>query len=157
MQRLFDHLANDMPAGVWTPGTIAYAWLAATRDRPAIRVIGWASLTEWRVGNEVRPQVQMYVAPDHRQRGIATALCICLSAESSQDKPLCVFSDEAVAIARRLGWWAAQYKKVEDGWIGVGVVEGRVIGSGDHAGRVHDAAPEVRDLPLASAAEGAAS
>jgi hypothetical protein len=85
-----------------------------------LMVAGWASLTDWHVEGERRPQAQGFVAPTHRKRGIATALCVCLTHGLTKDElPVAVFSEEFGAIARRLHWESTQYKSVDDGWIAV--------------------------------------
>jgi hypothetical protein len=96
---------------------IAYA---RTMRDGVLMVIGWASLTDWYVAGERRPQAQGFVAPAHRKRGIATALCVCLTHGLTTDElPVAVFSEEFGAIARRLHWPCTQYKSVTDGWVAV--------------------------------------
>ena len=122
-----------------------------------VGVVGWASATDWQVGDETRRQIQVFVAQHYRSQGIGFALCACLGKEATRDKGnLCVFSPEALRIAARLGWKATQYTHVDDGWIGVATTDGRVIGEPNAAG-LHAPASEVRDLPLAREQDGEAT
>lgn len=131
---------------------IAYAWYSPEQES-ASRVVGWVSLTQWSTEGHLLWQLQGFVDEGHRHRGIATALCVCITHGVPKDQlPRAVFAEEFGAIARRCGWTCSQYKHVDDGWIKVasfGLPEGRDGGEGTHHERVHDAAPTVRHLPLA--------
>jgi GNAT superfamily N-acetyltransferase len=130
MQRLFNRIAEGELSDSERHWMIAYAWLAPGDDDQIV-VAGWASVTEWRVGDTVRMQVQTFVAGPYRRKGIATAMLVCLTHDMPTDtSPVAVFSDEVMRIARRLGWKAEQYKSVDDGWIGVATTEGRCCGRG---------------------------
>jgi GNAT superfamily N-acetyltransferase len=105
---------------------IAYAWKSDDLDGPI--VVAWACVSEWPVGDEVRIQAQGFVAPDYRRRGIALALCVCLTHDLPLESlPVAVFSPEFFRIAKRLNWNATEYALVDDGWIGVGTVERREV------------------------------
>lgn len=131
MQCLFGRIASSSVHSHEENWIIAYAW---TGGWHGVSVIGWASATDWYVGKETRRQVQMFVADDHRGRGLGTALCVCLGDFATNSTgPVCVFSDEALSIAKRLGWKANQYTSTDDGWIGVSTTDGRNIGTGTDA------------------------
>lgn len=148
-QSLFRRIAARELAPHERDFTVAYAW---NHDHGAVTVIGWATLTTWLVGTELRPQVQCYVALAHRSRRIATALCVCLSDEVSKNtSPVCVFNGFVMSIAKLLGWNAAEYRAIEDGWIRVGDTGGQQDQS--DAG-VHAAAHTVCGLPLACGETG---
>lgn len=113
-------------------------------------VVGWASVTEWHADGQVRMQLQGFVSPPFRDRGIATAMCVCLCHDMPcSPNPVAVFSDEFLCVARRLHMNAVQYKSVDDGWIGVAAIDGRRSRAGANEGGVHAAPPEVRSVPLA--------
>lgn len=115
-----------------------------------LSVIGWVSVTEWLVGDEVRIQVQGFVHPEFRGKGLATAMVVCLCHDMPKsEKPVAVFSDEFFRIASRMKWNAIHYRSTDDGWLGVRSTDGREIGTGSDAAGLHADAPEVRDLPLA--------
>lgn len=149
MQGLFDRIALlEMKPRDYT-ARIAYCWVTGGDDEGPV-VVGWASVWDWVVGDEVRVQAQGFVSEDYRKQGIATALCVCLTHGMSKDSlPVAVFSPEFRSIAKRLGWRATEYRLVHDGWIGVGSVGRRAGRRGADEGRVHAAAPEVRGVPLA--------
>ena len=151
MEGVFLRLARGQIVPSDEEGFVAYAWAGYAKHG---QTVGWVSLTFWIVGNDKRPQVQVYVAVPYRSRSLATALCACLHDEATRHSLVCVFSDEALSIARRLGWRANQYRSVDDGWIGVGSTHGAFIGAGDDAAGLHAAASEVCDLPLAGGEEG---
>jgi GNAT superfamily N-acetyltransferase len=152
MQQLFGRMIDGALADHERLWPVAYCWV---RTRHSIGVIGWASATDWHVGNEVRRQVQLFVATTARRRGVGTALCVCLGSSVSKDnEPVAVFSREAMSIAKRLGWKANQYKSTDDGWIGVASFDGRRGREGSDSAGVHDAAPTVRSVPLARREKG---
>ena len=146
MQQLFKRIATQRVAESDRDCILSYAW---KETHKGLRVVGWVSLTYWEVGNERRPQVQMYVAMQYRSRSLAHAMCACMHEEVTKHSLVCVFSDYALNIARRLGWRANQYKAVDDGWIGVGSTDGEFIGTGADSAGLHATAPEVCNLPLA--------
>lgn len=151
MQAMFRDIAEGTSHRM---GIVAYAWLDADEE---IDVIGWATVTLWQVGDEERVQLQVFVAPAYRRKGLAFSLCVCLTHDmphSTSSARLCVFSDEVFRIAKRLGWHARQYRSVDDGWIGVAETDGRDIGAGADEAGLHVAAPEVRSVPLASEQAG---
>lgn len=155
MQGMFDDIAHGVYDRI---GVMAYAWMESDADIPDI--VGWATVTEWLVGDEIRVQLQVAVAEPYRRKGLATALCVCLTHDmpnATTSSRLCVFSDEVMRIARKLGWHARQYRSVDDGWIGVAETDGRDIGTGPDQERLHADAPEVRSVPLASEQAGEAS
>lgn len=123
-----------------------------------IVVVAWVSVTDWRVANENRVQVQGFVAKDMRRRGLASAIVACLAHDMPKTElPIAVFSDRFFAIARRAGWKATQYKSLDDGWIAVAHAGGGSSGRGSDPAGVHAAAPEVRGVPLARDEEGEAT
>lgn len=136
---------------------IAYAWYAPEQDQQS-RVVGWVSLTQWSTEGRLLWQMQGFVDESHRNRGIATALCVCITHGVPKDQlPQAVFAEEFGAIARRLGWACSQYKHVDDGWIktaSFAVPEGGDGDEGNLSQRVHAIAPTVCDLPLARNAQG---
>lgn len=137
---------------------VAYALIESPDWEDEDEVVGWVTVTEWVVGEETRIQVQGYVRRDMRKQGIASALVACLCHDMPKSElPVAVFSKEFFRIAQRRGWRATQYKSVDDGWVAVATTEGRDSGRGSDAGGVHDAPPEVRDLPLACDEEGEAT
>ena len=116
MQQLFRRARTTGLTAQEKRWRIAYATYWTKDD--TLMVAGWASLTDWHVEGERRPQAQGFVAPTHRKRGIATALCVCLTHGLTKDElPVAVFSEEFGAIARRLHWESTQYKSVDDGWV----------------------------------------
>lgn len=152
MQQLFGRMIDGALADHERVWPVAYCWAG---NHHAISVIGWASSTDWYVGNEVRRQVQLFVATAARRRGIGTALCVCLGSSVSKDnEPVAVFSKEAMSIAKRLGWKADQYKSTDDGWIGVASSDGRRGRGGADSTGVHAASSKVCDLPLARREKG---
>lgn len=127
MQGLFDRIALLSLHDSDHAARIAYCWVHGDDD-DGPTVVAWASVSEWRVGEEVRIQSQGFVAEGYRQRGLATALCICLTHDLPRDAlPVAVFSPEFFRIAQRLKWNATEYTLVDDGWIGVGTVERREV------------------------------
>jgi len=156
MQQLFGRIASGSVHEHERRWVIAYAWIGGNRS--VVTVVGWASATDWFVANDTRRQVQVFVAKEHRGSGIGTALCACLGdLVTKYSGPVCVFSPRAMAIAKRLGWKADQYKSTDDGWIGVGSTDGRRIGTGHDDAGLHAPAPEVRSVPLASDEAGEAT
>jgi hypothetical protein len=128
MQGLFDRVALLSLREQDYAARIAYCW---SRDGDDLEVIGWASISEWAVGDEVRIQAQGFVHEDYRQRGIALAMCIALTHDLPRESlPVAVFSPEFFRIAQRLKWNATEYTLVDDGWLGVGSTDGRRIGTG---------------------------
>lgn len=115
-----------------------------------LSIIAWVTVSEWVVGDEVRIQVQGFVHPDFRGRGLATAMVVCLCNDMPKtSRPIAVFSDEFLHIAQKMQWNAVQYRSTDDGWIGVATTDGRIIGAGADEERLHADAPEVRGVPLA--------
>jgi hypothetical protein len=151
MQSMFNDISEDSSTRM---GLVAYAWLD---DEDEVEVVGWATITLWQVADEERVQLQVSVAPAYRRKGVATALCACLTHDmphATTSARLCVYSDEVMRIARKFGWHARQYRSVDDGWIGVADTDGRDIGTGADEERLHADAPEVRSVPLASEQAG---
>jgi hypothetical protein len=127
---------------------IAYAW--QPHEDEVQHVIGWVSVTEWDVGDETRIQVQGYVGPAFRERGLASAMVACLCHDMPKTKlPVAVFSAEFFRIAQRLGWDATRYRYAHDGWLGVSTTDGTRITGGSDAAGLHADAPAVRGVPLA--------
>ena len=150
-QQLFRRVATRYITPDDRECVMAYAWTDANGD---VVVIGWATLTYWHVAEgDSRPQVNTFVAEGHRRRGLAAALCACISPVVTKVMgPVCVFSPLVSRIAKRLGWDSRCYQSVDDGWIAVdGVVDGIVHES--DAG-VHVAAHPVRSLSLACGETG---
>lgn len=91
----------------------------ATKTNPysdALDCIGWASATQW----ESILCLQAFVAPEYRNKGLATALTSCLVVENhlSQEMPLGVFADETARIAVRLNFSdIRRYRRCDDGWV----------------------------------------
>lgn len=77
--------------------------------------IGWACLHQWNGA----PSLQCFVFPQHRSRGLGSALAAALTA--TNEIPLnyvAVFSDSCIGMAKRCGFReVAHYKRVDDGWI----------------------------------------
>lgn len=120
-----------------------------------LSIVGWVTVTEWVVGDEVRIQVQGFIDPEWRGKGLATAMVACLCHDMPRtSNPVAVFSDEFLHIAQRMKWNAVQYRSTDDGWIGVATTDGRVIGAGSDEERLHAPASEVRGVPLARDEEG---
>ena len=127
MQGVFDRIALLSLREQDHSARIAYCWQGGDDD-DGPQVVAWASISEWRVGMDTRIQAQGYVHKDYRQRGLATALCICLTHDLPRSSlPVAVFSPEFFRIAQRLKWSATEYTLVDDGWIGVGTVERREV------------------------------
>lgn len=127
MQGVFDRIALLSLREQDHSARISYCW-RATDDEDGPEVLGWASVSEWRVGTETRIQAQGFVHEDFRQRGIAIAMCVALTYDLPRERlPVAVFSPEFFRIAQRLKWSATEYTLVEDGWIGVGTVERREV------------------------------
>lgn len=120
-------------------------------------VIGWASVGEWFYEHESRLQVQAYVHPDYRRKGLGFSLIACASHGMPTRKPVAVFSDECWRVAQRLRWDAEQWRSVDDGWIRVRRPEGGSQGTGTVDAGVHAFASEVCGVPLASDTKGEAS
>jgi len=155
MQQLFGRVADGTVHPHEERWIISTAFSCGGRS---MGIIGWASATDWFVANGKRLQVQMFVAAPHRGNGIGTALGACLGEfVTKHTEPVCVFSDHAMAIARRLGWRADQFKSTDDGWIGVGTTDGRSVGTGPDDAGLHDAAPQVCGVPLACGEDGQAT
>jgi GNAT superfamily N-acetyltransferase len=148
MQGVFNRIALLSLSERERSWMIAYAW--QPHEDEVQHVVGWVSVTEWDVGDETRIQVQGYVDPAFRERGLASAMVACLCHDMPKTQlPVAVFSREFFAIAHRFGWNATRYKHVTDGWLGVATTDGRgIAGRADEAG-LHAHAPEVRSLPLA--------
>lgn len=121
MQRFFDRLVQGETSEEDSGVMVSYAYHL---DADEATVVGWATVSRWRAGNETRLQVQAYVRDDYRQRGVATALFACVTSGLPRSSEVAVFSDECMRIARRLRLSATQYRRVADGWIGLGVSEG---------------------------------
>lgn len=117
-------------------------------------VVGWASVGEWFYGGESRIQVQAYVHPNYRRKGLGFSLIACASHGMPTSKPVAVFSDECFRVAQRLRWDAEQWRSVDDGWIRVRRPEGRHTELGPDDAGLHAPASEVCGLPLASVEEG---
>jgi GNAT superfamily N-acetyltransferase len=160
MQHLFDRIIQHSLSVQERGWMIAFARVQPDYFDDEVEVVGWASLTEWKVGDEVRLQVQGFVDEKHRGKGIAGAMVVALCHDMPMHPlPVAVFSPEFFSIAKRLGWNATQYKHVDDGWISVGTTtaEGRSGGRGSDSGRVHADAPTVCGLPLAREQTGEAT
>lgn len=113
--------------------------------------IGWASATVW----DKEICLQAFVAKDHRNKGLATAMTSALVVDKhlSQDMPVGVFSDECARIAKALCFKAIhRYRRCEDGWLkSEAVFDER--GRSDEAG-LRDAQGAVRTLSLADESSG---
>jgi GNAT superfamily N-acetyltransferase len=151
MQRLFSRVMSSDWQAHEEQWVISYAFVGG---KNGTSVAGWASATDWFVGGEVRRQVQLYVDKHYRNRGLGTALCVCLGQRVTKDMGhICVFSPEALRIASRLGWKATQYKHTDDGWIGVATTDGRIIEPRSNDAGLHAPASEMRGLSLACGEE----
>ena len=159
MQHLFERMIQHSLTVTERGWRIAFARVQPGYFDDEFEVVGWASLTEWKVGDEVRLQAQGFVDEKHRGKGIATAMVVALCHDLPMHQSVAVFSPEFFSIAKRLGWIATRYKHVEDGWIAVEstTVEGGDSGRGSDAGGIHAHAPEVRSMPLAGEQTGEAT
>lgn len=159
MQRLFDRAIQHSLTPQERGWKIAFARLQPGYFDDEVEVAGWVSLTEWTVGNEVRLQVQGFVAEKYRGKGVAGAMLVALCHDLPMHQSVAVFSPEFFSIAKRLGWIVTQYKHVEDGWIAVEstTVEGRDSGRRSDSGRVHADAPPLCGMPLAGEQTGEAT
>lgn len=82
----------------------------------ATHCIGWASATLW----DQSLALQVFVDPEYRGRGLATALASLLLVDGilTTEMPLAVFSDSTVRIAQRLKFPdIRRYRRVDDGWL----------------------------------------
>lgn len=132
MQGLFHRVAMLSMQEQDHEAAVAYAYRNDPED--GATVVGWCVVSTWQVGDERRVQAQGFVSPDYRRRGLAGAMAACLTHDLPHESlPVAVFSPEFLAIAKRLGWQATQYRLVEDGWLGVGTADGRDIGTGTDA------------------------
>lgn len=159
MQRLFDRIIQHSLTLQERGWRIAFARVQTGYFDDEVEVAGWVSLTQWTVGDEVRLQLQGFVAEKYRGKGVAGAMTVALCHDLPMHQSVAVFSPEFFSIAKRLGWIATRYKHVEDGWIAVEstTVEGGDSGRGSDAGGIHAHAPEVRSMPLAGEQTGEAT
>lgn len=156
MHQISRGLTGQFPADMMPDFPIAVClWTSPYTDD--LEAIGWVSATNW----DNIHCLQGYVAPDYRRMGLATALASALLVDSllCRDNPIGVFSDEFVQIARRLRFSTIyRYRRTQDGWLKSprlldheqGQEQPRRI---DEAG-LRNAAPALRDMPLADGSAG---
>lgn len=144
MRGHFQHLAGGEVDRV--PGDLRLTVALIEGEDYELRAVGWASLSIW----HFMWQMQVFVGGEYRQKGLGTALCsLLLLTHPERDGALAVFHDHCYRIAKHCGWRDVRlYKRVDDGWINV------AFPRGDDAAGLHDAAPEVCGVPLATGEEG---
>lgn len=116
MQLVFKRLAASLSIDTDREMVISYA---TGKQDNSICVIGWASLGLWYYKGMLRHEVQAYVHPTHRHKGLGFALVACCTHDLNSNKPIAVFSDECYNIAKRLRWDVEQYKSDGDEWVQV--------------------------------------
>ena len=94
-----------------------------------LQVVGWATVSDWLHGDTTYRAIQIAVAPEHRRKGLGTALFAVVSfgLPTSNPVPIAVFSEHCLRMARRLDYGAEQFKRdSSDEWYRVDAVVGRV-------------------------------
>lgn len=113
MQELFRNVANQQslpPAAYSLHIAIAFV----LDEDGSLEPWGWAALTMW----DGKLCLQQFVAPEKRERKLATALTSALFLDRGCPETLCVFSPASARIATRLGVVDVRlYKRVADGWL----------------------------------------
>ena len=113
MQELFRSVANQQrlpPAALSLHIAVAYV----LDEEGSLEPWGWSSLTMW----DGHLCLQQFIAPEKRERHLATALTTALFLDRGCPETLCVFAPASARIATRLGVADVRlYTRVDDGWL----------------------------------------
>lgn len=106
--------------------TVSYA---AIMVDVAVHLIGWASVGSWTHEDIERLEVQSFVHPDYRTRGLGFSLIACVTyGIPNTNIPVAVFSTECYKIGKRLRWNVQQFKSYENNWVSVRHEDFRMAG-----------------------------
>lgn len=116
MQAVFKRIASMNPNKEDSQINISYA---AVIIDVAVHLIGWASVSLWKHEGLIRREVQAFVEPKYRGKGIGYSLVVCVADNLTSEYPIAVFSPECFKIGKRMRWNVERYTSEDGKWISV--------------------------------------